>query len=184
MNGAVDAGDRFTVAWVSRPAGYIKDQVAARVLSLNGATKKITPLTSSFFAFINSSTNDTIRSLGMSVAMTTRQILIAAKGEINRDNHPEEGANTPTEVNFFTVLSHPNPQDDPTPSVENAQRPGLSVSQSAGNITVSWPASFTGFTLQSANSLTSPVTWTAVNGVANNSVTLSAASAQYFRLIK
>lgn len=184
VNGAVDALDRLTVAWVSLPTGFVKQQVAARVLRLDGASKSITPLTSSFFAFINSSTGDTIRSLGMTVAMTTKQILIAAKGEINRDNKPDEGANTPNEVNFYTVLSHPAPAEDPTTPVSSGARPTLAVTQSGGNVTVSWSAAIGGFTLQSATSLTSPVTWTPVTGVANNSATISAASAQYFRLVK
>ncbi len=126
VNGAVDALNRLTVSWVSLPAGYIKQQVAARVFQLDGVAKTFKPLTPSFLAFINASNGDTIRSVGMTVAMTTKQIMIAAKGEINRDNKPDEGANTPNEVNFYTVLSHPVPAEDPTPIATSKQtKPAL-----------------------------------------------------------
>ncbi len=184
VNGAVDALNRLTVAWVSQPIGFVKQQVAARVLKLDETTKKLTPVTSSFFAFLNSSTEGTIRSVGMSVAMTTKQICIAAKGEINRDNKPEEGANTPTEVNFYTVLSHPVPAEDPTTPVSSGALPSLAVTQNGGNIVVSWPSAIAGFTLQSASSLSSPISWSTVAGVANNSVSLPASGTTYFRLKK
>ena len=186
VNGAVDALNRLTVSWVSLPTGYIKQQVAARVLQLDGAAKTITAITPSFFAFINTSTGDTIRSIGMSVAMTTKQICIAAKGEINSDNKPDEGANTPTEVNFYTVLSHPAPAEDPTTPVGGGAAPTLKVTQAGGSLTLSWPIASSGFTLQKASSLSAPISWTAVTGVANNSVSLttSGSSSQYFRLIK
>lgn len=186
VNGAVDALNRLTVSWVSQPTGYIKQQVAARVLQLDGAAKTITAITPSFFAFINTSTGDTIRSVGMSVAMTTKQICIAAKGEINRDNKPDDGANTPNEVNFYTVLSHPTPAEDPTTPVGGGAAPTLKVTQAGGSLTLSWPIASSGFTLQKASSLSAPISWTAVTGVANNSVSLttSGSSSQYFRLVK
>ena len=109
--GASDALDRLTVGWVSQPVGYEKQQVAARVFSFDGT--KFSALTRSFFPFINVATNQ-VRSLQMSVAMTTRQICVAAKGEINLQNHPELGTNSPVEVNFYTVFSHPAPANDPT----------------------------------------------------------------------
>jgi hypothetical protein len=49
--------------------------------------------------------------------MTTRNICVAAKGEINSTNDPTLGTDTPTEVNFFTVFGHPDPQDDPSTPV-------------------------------------------------------------------
>jgi hypothetical protein len=184
-NGAVDALDRFVIGWVSKPSGYTQTQVAARVLALNGATKTITPLTPSFFPFINHAQND-IRTLQMSLALTTKQILVAAKGEINTDNKPENGPNTPTEVNFYTVLSHPAPAEDPTtPASTGGTNPTITVTRSGNNLTISWPASFTGFTLQSTPSLTPPITWTTVPGVANNSVTISSTTGTaFFRVMK
>ena len=183
-NGAVDALDRFAIGWVCKPAGYAQQQVATRVMALNGATKTITPLTSSFFAFVNHDTND-IRSLQMSLAMTTKQILIAAKGEINLQNQPDAGANSPLQLNFYTVLSHPAPAEDPTTPVISDNLPSLTVAKSGGSLTISWPGSFSGYTLQSTPTLTPPVTWSTVNGVANNSVTINnATGAAFYRLMK
>jgi len=162
-NGAVDALNRLTVAWVSQPPGYVNQQVAARVLALNESAKTISPLTKSFFPFINASTNDTIRTLQMSVAMTTRQICIAAKGEINLQNRPELGANSPHEVNFYTVFSHPDAQNDPTVSIGGG---GVTVSASLvsanNSIILAWPTNATGFVVQSTDTL-SPVNWADLN---------------------
>jgi hypothetical protein len=183
-NGAVDALDRFVIGWVCQPTGYTQNQVAARVLALNGATKTITALTPSFFAFVNYATND-IRTLQMSLAMTTKQILVAAKGEINTDEKPQNGPNTPREVNFYTVLSNPTPAEDPTTPVSSGNQPTVTVSSATGKVTISWPTSFTGFTLQSTPNLAAPITWTTVNGVANNSVTVDSTTANvFYRLIK
>jgi len=180
--GAADALDRVTVSWVSQPTGYAKQQVAARVLALDGTAKKFTPLTASFFPFINTATND-IRSLQMSLAMTTRQICVAAKGEINYENQPALGPNSPTEVNFYTVISHPAPADDPTTPVGGAA-PAISIQRSGSNLTLSWPAAATGFTLESKTSL-QDATWTTVPGVVNNSVTVSmTGTSQFYRLKK
>ncbi|MSU22054.1 MAG: hypothetical protein EXS30_11750 [Pedosphaera sp.] len=111
---ASDALNRLVVAWVSKPPGYEKEQVAVRVLAFDATKKTIAPITKSFFAFVNNAKAG-IRSLGMSVAMTTKEICIAAKGEINLQNKPELGPNSPTQLDFYTVLSHPDPKDDPTP---------------------------------------------------------------------
>lgn len=176
--GAVDALNRLTVSWVSQPTGYAQQQVAARVLAFDGT--KFTPLTASFFPFINAATND-IRTLQMNLAMTTRQICVAAKGEINLANKPELGPDSPREINFFTVFSHPNPQDDPTPPVGGAA-PKLSVSRSGNNLTISWDASATGFTLESKASL-SDATWTTV-GTANPTTEAIGAGNKFYRLRK
>src|SRR5207244_2912488 len=103
-----------------------------------------------------------------------------AKGEINLQNQPELGANSPREVNFYTVFSQPDAQNDPTPAVGSA--PPLSVSRSAGSVTISWPAAVTGFTLESSGSL--PATnWTPVSVGAGNSVTVNfGAGNKFYRL--
>ena len=63
-----------------------------------------------------------------------------------------------------------------------AAPPALSVTTSNGSVTVSWPTSVAGYTLQGTGSLTSP-TWAAVPGVVNNSVTVTPASGpQFYRL--
>ena len=104
-------------------------------------------------------------------------------------NQPDQGATiNPTtgmplkEVNFFTVFSNPDPQNDPTSAVGGA--PALSVSRSAGSVTISWPAAVTGFTLESTDSLPAP-SWTPVSVGANNSVTITIGSGnKFYRLRK
>lgn len=126
VNLAVDALNRIVVSWVSKPPGYEFEQVAARVLSFDAAKNAITPVTPSFLAFANSAKAG-IRTLGMSVAMTTKEICIAAKGEINLLGKPEQGVTSPREMNFFTVIGQPEPKDDPTTPVGGAGggMPGL-----------------------------------------------------------
>ena len=99
---------------MAKPPGYEADQVAARVLGYDEAKKSIVPLSKSFFPFLSNAKTGGIRTLQMSVAMTTKEIAIAAKGEVNLQGKPELGANSPREVNFYTVISHPDPKDDPT----------------------------------------------------------------------
>jgi hypothetical protein len=61
--------------------------------------------------------------------------------------------------------------------------PSLSISGNSSSITISWTASVTGYTLESSASLTSGATWTAVPGVANNSVTVTnPTGTQFYRL--
>jgi hypothetical protein len=144
-NLAVDALNRVTVSWVSKPDGYEQQQIAARVLALNGDTMTITALTPSFLAFVNAAKTGDIRSVGMSIAMTTKQICVAAKGEINLENKPANGAtinpNTGAplrEINFYTVFSHPAPAEDPTPSA-NGVAPTVAIKKNAdGSITITW----------------------------------------------
>jgi hypothetical protein len=176
VNGAVDALNRLTVAWVSQPVGYEKQQVAARVLAFDGT--KFTPLTRSFFPFINNAKQG-IRTYQMTVAMTTKQICVAAKGEINYENKPELGPNSPNEVNFYTVFSHPAPADDPTPPVGGGPAPALSISRTGNNVTIGWAPAGTGWTLESAPAITGP--WTAV-GTQNPTTVAIGAGNQFFRL--
>ena len=62
------------------------------------------------------------------------------------------------------------------------QPPALLINLSAANLTVSWPASATGFTLKSTPSLESP-NWQPVPGITNNSVTLPIGTgSQFFAL--
>lgn len=170
-NLAVDALNRVVVSWVSRPDSYEQQQVAARVLALEGTPATFRALTPSFLPFINAAPTGNIRSVGMSVAMTTRQILIAAKGEINLQNQPQQGANSNRELNFYTVFTHPDPKDDPTPPVGGGTRPTLIVTRSGGNVTITsspqpLPA---GFVLELAPSISGP--WVVQTG-ANTPVTV------------
>jgi len=174
-NLAVDALNRITVGWVSQPPGYEAQQVAARVLAFDETSKKITPLTASFLPFVNAAPSGGIHSLQMSLAMTTKQICIAAKGEINLQNKPELGANSPKELNFYTVFSHPAPKDDPTSPIGGGTGGNLRISaitRSAGNLTISWSGGTAPYTVQKKTSL-SDATWTDVQTTANTSVTVA-----------
>ncbi len=176
VNLAVDALNRVTVAWVVKPTGYEHEQVAARVLAFDPEKKEIHPLTPSFFAFINHAKTG-IRTLQMSVAMTTRQICIAAKGEINLDNKPEEGPNSPREINFYTVLSHPDPAEDPTPPIGGPLQ--LTITQIApGKGKVTWTGS--GGVLQTATKITGP--WTDVQTTGQSYEFDMTEKAQFFRV--
>ncbi|MEO8426966.1 MAG: hypothetical protein ABI651_07640, partial [Verrucomicrobiota bacterium] len=72
------------------------------------------------------------------------------------------------------VTSQPPPPGSPT----------LTITKSGTSVTLSWPASDTGFTLESADSLSNP-TWTTVPNVVNNSVTVQiGAGSKFYRLRK
>jgi hypothetical protein len=180
---AVDALDRVVVAWESQPTGFEQPQTAARVMAFDAATKSIKPITASFWPFINVAKTGGIRAYRMNVSMTTRQILVAAKGEINLSNKPELGKETcPTEVNFYTVISHPVPVDDPTTPVGGAA-PALKITKtSATAVVISWDASATGWTLESKTKL-SDSSWTSV-GTANPMAVTISGEAMYYRLRK
>lgn len=180
VTGASDALDRLVVSWVSQPAGYTQRQVAARVLSFNGTN--FTALTRSFFPFVNAATNET-RSLQMSVAMTTRQICVAAKGDINLQNQPEMGTNSPSQVNFFTVFSHPVPANDPTISAtgESPELRFTSVTLVPGatpRLRVEWVG---GGTLQGADNVTGGQ-WQDITGATSPYETPADSARRFFRV--
>ena len=71
-------------------------------------------------------------------------------------------------------------------SVESAATPApaLSANLSVNQLTISWPADATGFTLENADSLANPA-WSQVSGVVNNSVTVPVGPGnKFFRLKK
>lgn len=159
---AVDALDRVCVAWVHRPSLDFQNQVAARVFRFDG--RNFTPLTHSFFPFVNHDPDgflgpngDGITTVTPTVAMTTRQICIAAKGVLNNLNNPTVGGNTAAETTVYTVISHPAPV--------SAQGPTLSIIKSGNQVVVSWDPSEGSFTVQTRASLTSG-SW--VNATAGN----------------
>jgi len=183
-NLCVDALNRITATWVTKPEGFAQQQVAARVLAFDGSTKTVSPLTHSFWVFVNAITvpqaDNLIRTLQMFPAMTTKEICVAAKGEINLQNQPQNGPNSQTELNFYTVFTHPDPQDDPTTPV-GGEAPKLTIAKAtATTLTISWPTSATGFTLESKNSL-SDATWTTV-GTANPATVTIGTGNKFYRL--
>ena len=105
--------------------------------------------------------------------MTTKEILIAAKGEINRANKPQDGADTEPQTTFYTVFSHPDPQDDPTAKATPSEPPTLSiVNNGNGTVTVTFEGK-----LQAAASVNGP--WADVAG-ATSPLTVPAGEAQQY----
>lgn len=156
-NLAVDALNRVCVSWVSQPAGYTAQQVAARVLAFNESTKTFTALTKSFLPFVNSLATPEgvrpVRSVGMSVAMTTKQILVAAKGEINLNNQPNLGADSANEVNFYTVFTHPDPKEDPTPAAGGGEIELAIVKAGPNSLRLDWEGGSGPFLVQRKNAV-------------------------------
>jgi hypothetical protein len=121
-NLAVDAFNRVVVAYEVTPTDFPAVQTAARVLRFDEVEGKFVYLTPTFFPFVNftdgtPTPGGAIHTFRPSPSMTTRQICIAAKGEINSANDPSLGADTPLETNFYTVFTHPDPKNDITPPV-------------------------------------------------------------------
>jgi hypothetical protein len=158
---AADALDRLCVVYPYQPnTTDFPPQIAARVLQFDGT--KFSYLTHSFYPFVNSDSNP-VTAMGSAfsfsggdpnVAMTPRQICIAAKGTINSTNNPAAGADSQPQQTVYTVISHPAPVVAP--------RPVMTVTHSGGNATVSWQQDAGLFVLQSTASL-SPASWSDVS---------------------
>lgn len=108
--------------------------------------------------------------------MTTRQILVAAKGEINYDNQPAAGPNSPREVNFYTVFSHPAPQNDPTPPAGSVPGADVTIARDGAQVMISWTAG----TLVSATSVGGP--YTPVAGASSPYRVAPTGSAMFFQV--
>ena len=196
VNVAVDALDRITVAWDCEPNTdfFNNYQTVARVMKFDGTN--ISFLTPSFYPFVNHDPVGTNVAAGMhyqtpGVAMTTRQICISAKGQVNSTNNPAGGPDTPYAdagfsafggVNFYTVLSHPAPVAPP--------RPELTIQESGADAIISWPYDLVDYgiwTLQSSPTL-SPASWSPVGGVVVSGSTAYSTNAlsgkKYFRLAR
>jgi len=151
---AVDALDRCCVAYSLQPtADFTKRQVAARVMKFDGAN--VSYLTHSFFPFVNYENNPTnllgLESFHPSVAMTTRQICIAAKGQINSTNNPAGGPNTALQTQVYTVINHPDPQNTP-----GAALLITSITASGQIVTITWTGGTGPYLLQQKSSLNDP----------------------------
>jgi hypothetical protein len=187
---AVDALDRACVVYPYTPDNSVFPyQIAARVLQFDGT--QFNYLTHSFYPFVNSVSDPaTALSSGINwsggdpnVAMTPRQICIAAKGTINTTNNPTAGADSQSQENVYTVLSHPVPMAAPEPV--------MSITPSGGNLIISWQQDAGLFVLQSTASLASPFAdvspQPATGGPANGAYSMTVpitAGDKYFRLIR
>lgn len=157
---AVDAQDRFTVAYLLKPtANFLQNQVAGRVGQFNGST--VTWLTPTFFPFVNhdaygGTTTIPYKTEGAMVSMTTRQICFAAKGTLNSTNNASAEPDTMPETTVYTVISHPAPLASPAVT--------MSAIRSGSNLVISWNANAGLFTLVSSTSVASPLSsWSAVS---------------------
>lgn len=123
VNLAVDALNRVVAVYETTIDGVNESpQVVCRVIEFDPSAnpgEEFSYLTASFYPFMNywTTSNNGIMSWRMSAATTTQAICIAANGKINLDNNPALGANSPEKVNYYTVISHPDPQSDPTTPV-------------------------------------------------------------------
>lgn len=141
VNLASDALDRIAVAYEGTLRDEFGDalglaQTFVRVLSFDGGSGEFSKVTPSFFAFVNQNDVD-IRTFRPTVAMTTDAILVAAKGEINSGNNPDQGPDTPTQATFYTVFAHPAPQADPTPGLGGTGS-NLAINVAGNQLTITW----------------------------------------------
>jgi len=180
---AADALNRLCVVWGSKPTlvnPALQSQIAARVLSFDGAN--FSYLTPTFFPWVNhdSDVNNVLgfTALDPTVAMTPRQICIAANGTINNTNKAAAGPDTQPQQTVYTVISHPAPVAAPQPSV--------TISRSGSNVTISWPADAGLFTVQKATSLSGTIAWSDVTtgNVAPPVNVALASGATFFRLVR
>ncbi len=183
VNLASDALDRVAVGYESIPTGFTKAQTVVRVLAFNGATKAFAPLTASFYPFANSVPGtaelpNTTRTFRMTLAMTTKQIMVAAKGEITVDGPPALDPNSPSELNFYTVFTHPAPAEDPTPGVGGDVL--LTIARS-GNSDVQLTWTVDGYTLETAPAVSGA--WTKIT-TTGRTHTLPISGTAFFRLAK
>ena len=181
---AVDALNRIVVAFMDKPPGFAASQVVARVMHFDECAQALSGVTPSFFPFINHEGNGV--TLGNpSVAITTKQILVAAKGKVNLANVAGGDADSLPLVNVYTVVSHPNPQEDPTPGVGSGAGIHLSpeIPLTKGKAILSWTGGVAPFTLQTKTSITAP--WKNVQtGITDSSLAVDVTDGQaYFQVI-
>jgi hypothetical protein len=95
------------------------------------------------------------------------------------DNFDTQVANMPGTAGSAGFVTHINDND----RVAAEAPPLLSITHSGNQVTISWPLSVTGFTLETRANVASG-TWTPVGGVVNNSVTITAGSGSAFYRLK
>lgn len=190
-NGAADALNRLVVAYEAVVPGVFQ-QVVCRVLQFNPGTGTFSYLTHSFLPFVNNNKDAASQdrlTQRPSVAMTTRQICVAAKGTINSMNDTNAVADTQPLSTFYTVINVPSPQDDPTTPARH-----LTITRAGANAQLCWEKSDGLFTIQATASLgpTPPANWqalvpqpaiTAVGDKYKATVTIGPGN-QFFRLFR
>ncbi len=154
---AADALARAVVAFEAKLEEIENPQTLLRVLAYDSTTDKWIALTPSFFAFPNPDRPES-RSIFPSISMTTQEILVAATGEMHRANHP--GVDASRQTIFYTMFSHPDPQDDPTMGIlPTAPIVIENASIAEGNtISITWSGGVGPFLLERKTSIDDP-TW-------------------------
>ncbi|MEW6158597.1 MAG: CHRD domain-containing protein, partial [Verrucomicrobiota bacterium] len=180
-NLAVDALNRVAVAYEARPTDFDAAQTVVRVLAFDGTTKSFTALTPSFFCFNNNGQTG-FRTIRPSVAMTTRQICVAAKGEINSQDKPELGPDTLSQTTFYTVFSHPAPADDPTQSAV-ADLEFTAIANVGNAVRLTWEGGAGPFLLQRKASLSDAQWENLLTTPSRTAVVLRETSTAFYRLV-
>ena len=157
VNLAVDAWDRVCVVFKVRPVAtdFPVFQTAARVLAFDGTN--VSYLTHSFFPFVNHDESGTlgISTIEPTVAMTSREIFIAAKGIVNSTNNPSALGNTGANTDVYTIVNHPDPK--PTPGGGPLVITNI-VTVAGQAVTITWTGGNGPYLLQMKSSLTD-LTW-------------------------
>jgi hypothetical protein len=151
---AVDALDRVCVVYHAVPDQWYlnNNQVMARVMAFDGTN--VSFLTPTFLPFLNSNTNTAnveFKTQYPHVSMTMQAICIAAKGYVNSTNDVASGPDTKSDTTVYTVITHPEPQGQP--------RPTLGISRSGNDVVISWEADAGLFTLRYRGSAGQDGTW-------------------------
>ena len=181
---AADALGRTAVAFEVKLQESKNPQTLIRVLDYNPTDDEWSALTPSFFAFHNHASPE-FRSISPSISMTTREILVAAKGEINQADNPSAGVNTPPQTTFYTMFSHPHPQDDPTTKIIPAAPIVIeNVSIAEGNtISITWSGGVGPFLLQRKTSIDDPIWQRLVESAGRTVATPISGPMSLFRIV-
>lgn len=181
---AADALGRTAVAFEVKLQESKNPQTLIRVLDYNPTDDEWSALTPSFFAFHNHASPE-FRSISPSISMTTREILVAAKGEINQADNPSAGVNTQPQTTFYTMFSHPHPQDDPTTKIIPAAPIVIeNVSIAEGNtISITWSGGVGPFLLQRKTSIDDPIWQRLVESAGRTVATPISGPMSLFRIV-
>ncbi|HEY1172598.1 MAG TPA: hypothetical protein VGH19_14605 [Verrucomicrobiae bacterium] len=70
-------------------------------------------------------------------------------------------------------------------AVQSPEAPQLSIVRNGSNLTISWPSDISGFILEEASTLNSPIVWQPTSGVTGSSLIISlTAGPKFYRLKK
>ena len=171
---AVDALGRVAVAFEWTEPETEQPQTLVRILSFDRESRQWETLTPSFHAFLNHGPADGIRSVTPSISVTTQAILVAAKGEINRQNQVSAGADSPARSIFYTAFSHPVPLADPTPKATAPAAPiYLSiVSLTDRQLSLAWTNGDPPFSVQQKTALNDSE-WITTEETSERNITIS-----------